>query len=102
MLRITSRDSAEGVTLKLEGRLAGAWVTELEDCWRQSAAALDGRSLWVDLTGVDCADTAGRYLLILMHNAGAKFIAPGCVMAALVADIADNWCGAAGTGPRRD
>ncbi len=31
MLRITSLDELDRVTLKLEGSLAGIWVAELED-----------------------------------------------------------------------
>ncbi len=34
MLKITVQHSPSEVRLKLEGNLAGAWVTELEDCWR--------------------------------------------------------------------
>jgi anti-anti-sigma regulatory factor len=41
----------------------------------------------VDLTGVDYVDTAGRYLLALMHQAGARFVASGCAILALVEEI---------------
>jgi anti-anti-sigma regulatory factor len=46
-----------------------------------------GRALSVDLTGVDYVDTAGKYLLALMRHAGARFVASGCAMSALVEDI---------------
>jgi hypothetical protein len=36
MLRITVQRSPTQVRLKLEGNLAGAWVTELEECWRSA------------------------------------------------------------------
>jgi hypothetical protein len=78
MLRITEHDASDRLTLQLEGRLAGAWVGELEDCWRHSAARLEGRGLHLDLTGVVFVDAAGKYLLTLMHKAGARFIALGC------------------------
>lgn len=85
------RDSADRLRLELEGRLSGAWVPELEHCFRTSAPILGGRELWVDLTRVDCVDAAGKYLLALMHKSGAHFIASGCMMAALVQEITGNW-----------
>jgi hypothetical protein len=33
MLRITLHDNPESLTVQLEGRLAGPWVREVEDCW---------------------------------------------------------------------
>jgi len=91
MLRITVRDSADRLQFDLEGRLSGAWVLELEDCFRASAPILGGRELWVDLSGVDCVDPAGKYLLALMHKSGTRFIASGCMMAALLQEITGNW-----------
>ncbi len=98
MLRITIEEGGEQFRLKLEGRLAGAWVTELENCWRTAASTLCGRPLWVDLTAVDCVDAAGKYLLALMHNAGARFIASGCAMLELVREITGDW--PVGHGPK--
>ena len=91
MLRITVQDAADQLRLELEGRLSGAWVAELEDCWRASVPILGGRQLWVDLTGVECVDAAGRYLLALMHKSGVRFITSGCLMGALVQEIAGDW-----------
>ena len=34
MLRITTNDNPPVLTFRLEGRLEGAWVRELEQCWR--------------------------------------------------------------------
>lgn len=91
MLKITVQDAADGLWLQLEGKLAGAWVAELEDCWRTAALALRGRQLSVDLTCVDSIDAAGKYLLALMHKAGAQFVVSGCLMSALVQEITANW-----------
>jgi hypothetical protein len=91
MLKITVRNSADRLRLELEGKLSGAWVTELEDCWRTLAPILGGRELWVDLAGVDSVDAAGKYLLALMHKSGTRFVASGCMMAALVQEITGNW-----------
>ena len=91
MLKITTRDAPDGFRLELEGKLAGAWVPELESCWRSATALHGARGLRVDLTGVHCVDAAGRYLLALMHNAGARFVASGCAMSALVREITGEW-----------
>jgi len=91
MLRITEHDTPEGLRLKLEGRLAGPWVGELEAAWRAALSRRAGRPLAVDLTGVDGVDDAGRYLLALMWHAGARFIAPGCCMSALMREISADW-----------
>ena len=37
MLKITTQTDATRTIFELEGRLAGAWVQELEDCWRKAA-----------------------------------------------------------------
>ncbi len=84
MLRITRNDAPDRIGLKLEGKLAGAWVRELEECWRTAASSRNRRTVWVDLTGVDYVDTAGRYLLALMHTAGVRFVTRGCAMSALI------------------
>jgi ABC-type transporter Mla MlaB component len=91
MLRITVEVTDDRLRFALAGKLAGAWVAELEDCWRAEAAAVVGRSLSVDLTGVVCIDAAGKYLLALMHESGAHFVASGCAMAALVQEITSGW-----------
>ena len=86
MLRITSHENAGTICLKLEGMLKGAWVPEMEQCWRKAASDRN-KALIVDLTDVEFVDTAGRYLLALMHAHGASFVAATPLMTALVAEI---------------
>ena len=38
MLRITVHDSPRTLTFQLEGRLAGPWLRELEECWQNALA----------------------------------------------------------------
>ncbi len=38
MLRITVTPESDRICLKLEGDLAGTWVTELEESWRGSTS----------------------------------------------------------------
>lgn len=87
MLKITTHTEARSTTLKLEGRLVGPWVQELDRCWRELTAAPDGQVL-VDLTGVTFVDSQGKGLLALMRKQGVELRATGCLMKCLVEDIA--------------
>jgi hypothetical protein len=89
MLRITEHREPDRVVLKLEGRLSGAWVAELESSWRAAARAADRSGLWLDLTDVWLADPAGQSLLERMHREGVRFVARGCVMRELVREISE-------------
>jgi outer membrane protein TolC len=77
MLRITIHDSATGTRLQLEGKLAGAWVSELEQCWITATSALQGRRMSVDLTHVSFIDAGGKDLLERMAATGADLVATG-------------------------
>jgi anti-anti-sigma regulatory factor len=80
MLKITRHDAAGQLCLELEGRLAGAWVCELEHCWHTAKASHPNRKCSVDLTGVTFIDQAGRYLLQLMHRDGVSFMASSLML----------------------
>ena len=87
MLRITVHDNPGSLTVQLEGRLAGPWVRELEGCW-QSIRARQGKPvLRFDLTGVTFIDAAGKEFLAARHTEGAEFLARGCLIRAVVAEI---------------
>jgi hypothetical protein len=87
MLRISIEDRGAKLHLKLEGRLVGVWVSELEQCWRAVTSRSRQKVLIVDLTNTESVDLAGKYLLTLMHNSGAKFTARTPYMNALLAEI---------------
>jgi anti-anti-sigma regulatory factor len=87
MLRITVDDHPRTLTFRLEGRLAGPWVRELEECWQSTLAGQRKPFLRVDLTGVTFVDAAGQACLAAMHRQGAEFIAPDCLTKAVVAEI---------------
>ena len=87
MLRITVHENLECLTFQLEGRLAGAWVREVEDC-RQCRFASSGRqAVRFDLVGVTFIDDAGKAYLAAMHRLGAEFVAADCLTKAIVAEI---------------
>jgi anti-anti-sigma regulatory factor len=88
MLRITVHDNPESLTFQLEGRLAGTWVREVEECRQRALAGRRRSALHFDLAGVTFIDDAGKAYLALMHRLGAEFIATDCVTKAVVAEIA--------------
>jgi hypothetical protein len=87
MLRITVHDNPGSLTFQLEGRLAGPWVRELEECWQSTLASQRKPVLRVDLTGVTFIDAAGQAYLAALHRQGAGFVAADCLTEAVVAEI---------------
>ncbi len=87
MLRITTADAGEKVTLKLEGKLSGPWVEEFEHCWRMSADIYKGKSLIVDLTGVTFVDSGGKKLLCSLSSSGTHFVGSGIMPKSLIDEI---------------
>ena len=88
MLRITVHEDGTLWRLQLSGRLDGAWVAETENAWR--SASVSGRRLEIDMREVTWIDEAGRRLLQAMYQAGARFIAKGVAMEALIEEITGN------------
>lgn len=84
MLRITAEKRRGKTVLNVEGRLAGAWVSALEQCWRERAAA---EKFCVNLCGVSFIDAAGKVLLKEIHREGGKLLAEGCLNQAIVHEI---------------
>ena len=91
MLRITVHDSTTALTFQLEGRLAGPWLCELDECWKSTLAQQRKAMLRVDLTGVTFIDDAGKACLAAMHRQGAEFLAPDCMTKDIVAEICQSW-----------
>ncbi len=87
MLRITTHDNPGSLTFQLEGKLAGPWVQELEDCWQKTLAGHRRPVVRVDLRGVTFLDAAGKEFLAALHARGAEFVAAGCAMKAVVAEV---------------
>ena len=72
MLRISFDNAAESVTVKLEGKVAGPWVDELEQTWYEFTRNKPAQSVVVDLSGVDFIDREGRKLVGWMFRQGAE------------------------------
>ena len=74
MIKIQMRELGDQLILQVEGRLAGAFVPELENCWRAARSNQPNRKISVDLKSVTCIDRSGKYLLQLMHGNGVRFL----------------------------
>ncbi|HWF45834.1 MAG TPA: hypothetical protein VG168_02420 [Bryobacteraceae bacterium] len=85
MLRITVQEDDTLWRLHLSGKLTGAWVVETERVWR--SMPVSGRGVEIDMRELIWIDEAGRRLLQAMNQAGARFIAEGVAMEALVEEI---------------
>jgi hypothetical protein len=85
VLKITTQTDATTTIFELEGRLAGAWVQELEDCWRKVANS--DRPVRVMVCAVTFIDDKGKALLAEMYQHGAELVAEGCMNKGIVVEI---------------
>ena len=87
MFKITVHEDAHCLTFQLEGRLAGRWVQELEECWQRTPATQQKSIVRVDLTGVTFVDAEGQSCLVALHHQGAELVAADCLTKAIVDEI---------------
>ena len=87
MLKITTLTNPESTTFRLEGRLAGPWVQELERCWDSIVCKTTNHPLTVDLSAVTYVNSDGKDLLKKIHKQGAKLVASGCLTSCIVNEI---------------
>jgi hypothetical protein len=87
MLKITIDSTMNAATLKLEGRLAGPWVGELERSWRAVKDDSRDKPVMVDLCEVTFVDAEGRKLLSWMYGQGARLRTFGCMAKGIVEEI---------------
>jgi len=87
MLRITIEKRPGKTGLTIEGKLAGPWVSALEQSWIDLRNSSSGESLSINLCGVSFIDAAGKALLTQIHREGGKLVAEGCLNQAIVREI---------------
>jgi hypothetical protein len=76
MLKISVHSDTDAHTVKLEGKIIGVWVDELDAVWRSLGPELHGMQLCLDVRGVSFVDARGKLLLREMHQvANASFLA---------------------------
>lgn len=69
-LKITVLEDLDPVTIKLEGRIAGPWVEELERTWRELTPRLNSKRLLLDIRGVTFIEDSGKKLLGEIYEQG--------------------------------
>ena len=92
MLRIHIEEQCESATIRLEGRLAGPWVDELEQCWMNLVARLN-LPVIIELDMVTFMDVQGHWLLAEMHRAGAILVGRGVLSQYLAEQIQQHQSG---------
>jgi ABC-type transporter Mla MlaB component len=76
MIRVTIHPADDGMTMKIEGKIAGRAVSVLHQAWQDLAPSLAQGKLLLDLRGVTHVDGTGSNLLADIHDAtGAEFVA---------------------------
>ncbi len=76
MLKITVAENASKIRIKVEGRLAGPYVPELDRTWRGLASSLNTKALCLDLCDMTGVDEAGKQLLAEIYRQNhAEFVA---------------------------
>ena len=88
MLRITVEEKNDRIRFRLEGKLIGSWVQELERCWISIRNYDSANRLFVDLSSGSFVDDKGKTLLARMVAQGAKLVAKGLLMTSLAKEIA--------------
>ncbi len=79
MLRITKTHSEGKTTLKLEGRLAGCWIGDVE-----RTCATEAFPLVLDLSGVTFADERAAQLIHRLRAEGAELVGLSLFLDALI------------------
>jgi len=76
MLRITVQESEKAQSIKLEGKIVGPWVEELNSTWHSLKRSPGAMEVCLDLRGVSFVDAKGRQLLReIYRKTNARFLA---------------------------
>lgn len=86
MLRITVLQNGQLTRFRLEGKLKGDWVRDLERCWIQARNEHPEVQFLVELSHVDYVDDDGRQLLNRMISERVMLEAHNNLMSASLVD----------------
>ncbi len=87
MLRITVQTEGNKTVLKLDGKITGPWIKELESCWEMLRQLQAGKPMVVDLSDVSFINPSGSQLLERMHREGAELLGEGPLTRSIVEEI---------------
>jgi anti-anti-sigma regulatory factor len=68
VLRIYFEENENAIVIKLEGRVAGPWATELGRLWEEKAPAVAQKKLSLDLRETTFADASGIKVLRAIYS----------------------------------
>jgi hypothetical protein len=75
MLKITVAESKSAQIIKLEGKIVGPWVEELNRIWHSLTPSLGSKDLQLDLCNIAFVDSKGRQLLReIYQQTNARFL----------------------------
>jgi ABC-type transporter Mla MlaB component len=77
MIRIETHRTETHLTFRIAGKLCGASVRALEECWKAARLSSPALEEAVDLSDVTSIDKTGWRLLRHMHRDGVRFSAKG-------------------------
>jgi len=87
MLRITVLYDVDSIALRLEGKLMGDWVDELQKVWSGVRSTRMNDGAIVNLTDVSSVDVAGRRLLAEIYSTGGVLSGTGIFARSLAQEI---------------
>jgi len=90
MLTITIQPTWDGTTFKLDGKVVGPGVQNLERLWRHAREKALHRRVRVDLTSVLVVDQEGKRVLKSMHEDGAELMAKDALIKSVI-ENGDEW-----------
>ena len=85
-LRVTVHEDDESMVLKLEGRLTGPFVAELDHLWQQTSGTRSGRKIALDLRETTYADASGIQTLRSIYRETGAAILSGTPWTQYLAD----------------
>jgi hypothetical protein len=86
MLRITINENDGAIGMTLEGRVAGAWLAELNRAWMETKPRLGTKKLSIDLYNVTYTDAAGKQMLREIYAQSGAELITGTLWAQYLAD----------------
>ncbi len=91
MLRIHIETGADGVALRLEGKLIDDWVDELVRVFMdQSRGHPKGRVVQINLDAVSFVDAKGRSMLAALRRLGCELKGCGPFISAVIEEVSSD------------
>jgi anti-anti-sigma regulatory factor len=87
LIRISQIGNGSKGHLLVEGTLSDGWVDALEASWLEVQSQINGKPLYIDLSGVTYVDDKGRELLARIIRGGAELGTAGIMIRTLVEEI---------------